>query len=580
MAALPATARAEMPTFTYAEERDAVFVDELVQVAEDKRTETLGPNYFEWVREFFMFRPAFWQPQLEYQIKLRSPDLQMLLMQEASDLTDTEPMFFISRQGERRQERELAFMMNWRAENYQLEWNHAMVWSQLCHTAFMEVYFDNQTRGVKLRARNPQNIYPDPFCPDWRDWEYVVVRVPMAPDEIVRRFPGSADRLPGLLAEHQREMFLESRLGGVIGSGPMSIEMPPGAMQSVAIGRPPGATDFLSVDYLYIKDESRESVQKEIEGSKAAGALLPPPRTIPKYPHGRLIIRTGKLKLWDGPAQYRRFPIVPLFSLPPIYGTWGTPPVQYLIQMQHLSESMYSQAAENAIRLNYGYRLFADGMILNPEAMDKLGASLRVKTADDVSKAFKVIPPTPFSSQQAAFPTELLQHMRQLYGYTPERQGQIGAGNISPGLLDAGINTSMGMSRMRARYLSESVEHVGRLVYETMVDWLGDTEFAESLSGDFRTAPWQQVPLDQIDSWKVELDANSMKPMSSSALRMLVPTLANLGWLTPDVGLKWLGVPQADDVAKKLEENRQQELMAVASGEMKLKNKKGGKGKK
>src|SRR6266446_1036773 len=85
----------EPPTFTYEEERDAAFLDELIKLCEDKRTEVLGPNYFAWAKEFFLFRPSFWQPQLEYQIKLKMSDLQTLVMQEASDLTDSEPVFFV-----------------------------------------------------------------------------------------------------------------------------------------------------------------------------------------------------------------------------------------------------------------------------------------------------------------------------------------------------------------------------------------------------------------------------------------------------------------------------------------------------
>lgn len=556
--------REQMTEFTRGEERDASFLDELIQIAEDRRTEVFGPNYFDWCKEFFLFRPSFWQPQLEYQIKLRMPDLQMMMMEEASDLTDTEPVFFVSRGGKREKSREDALIANWRSNNVQLEWFYAQLWSLLCHTGFMEVSADPQNKSVKVRARNPQNVYPDPFATDWRDWEYVICRVPMAPDEIARTFPAAADRLPGLLAEHQREMFLESRLGGVIGSGPMAIEMPPGAMQSVAIGRPPGATDFLAVDYCFIKDEARETLARDIMGTKNAGGVLPIPSTRPKYPTGRLIVRTGKLKLWDGPCQYRRFPIIPLFSMPPIFGVWGTPPVQYLIQQQHLAESMMSQSAENQIRQNYGYRVYQDGAILNPENLDKLGGSIRVKTTGDVSQALKILTPTPFGSDQYQFATNLLAHMKQNFGYTPERQGQVGAGNISPGLLDAGVSNAMGSTRMRARLDADAVEHVGRLMFETMVDWMDDTVFANTLNGDFQSAPWEGVPLDQLTGWQVQLDAASLKPMSSASLRQLVPVLAKLGIMPPKYALRWLGVPNADDVAQEIEQQKQQEQQMAA----------------
>jgi hypothetical protein len=115
---------------------------------------------------------------------------------------------------------------------------------------------------------------------------------------------------------------------------------------------------------------------------------------------------------------------------------------------------------------------------------------------------------------------------------------------------------------MRARLDADSVEHVGRLMFETMVDWLDDSVFSNSLNGDFRAAPWQGVPLDQLEEWKVQLDASSLKPMSSAALRQLVPVLAKLGILPPKYALKWLGVPNADDVNEELQQQKQQEMQA------------------
>ena len=572
-------ARSELPSYTYEEERDASFLDELIRVADDKRTEVLGPNYFSWAKEFFLFRPSFWQPQLEYQIKLRMSDLQTLVMQEASDLTDSEPVFFVSRGGKRAKDREKAFSANWRANYFQMEIFKAMMWAMTCHTGFIEVIANparkfGNTGIVSIRARNSENTYPDPYATDWREWEYVIVRVPMAPDEIVRSFPHAAGRLPGILIENQRNMYLSARTGNLVGSGPEALELPPGAMQSVPIGRPPGSTDFLAVDYVFIKDDARENVIKEIVGAQAAGAVLPPPRTLMKYPTGRLVIRTGKLKLWDGPNSYSTFPIVPVFSMPPLYGVWGTPPIQYLIQMQHLAESMYSQRAENMIRMNYGYRVYQDGAILNPENFDKLGGLIRVKTASDVAQAFRYVPPPAMSADQGQFGDQLMGHMRELFGYTPERSGKAGSGNISPGLFDAAVSNAQSITRMRARLLSEAVEYTGRLVYNTMVQYQDDAVFTEAFNGDLRTAPWTGIPLDQFENWDIQLDPSSLRPMASSTLRQLVPVLANLGMITPEYALKWLNVPHAEDIAAQLAQQKQEAaIMAAVQGG----GKKGGK---
>ena len=187
-----------------------------------------------------------------------------------------------------------------------------------------------------------------------------------------------------------------------------------------------------------------------------------------------------------------------------------------------------------------------------------------MKTAADVAQALRFMGPAQMGQEQYQFAQQLIAHMKQNFGYTPERQGQVGSGNISPGLLDAGVSNAMGSTRMRARLDADAVEHVGRLMFETMVDWLDDSIFTNSLNGDFLAAPWQGVPLDQLNGWKVDLDANSLKPWSSASLRQMVPVLAKLGLLPNADALKMLDVPNADDMAKRLEQQKQQEAMMAA----------------
>jgi hypothetical protein len=236
---------------------------------------------------------------------------------------------------------------------------------------------------------------------------------------------------------------------------------------------------------------------------------------------------------------------------------------------------MISQNAENIIRMNYGYRVYQDGGVLNPEAFDKLGGNIRVKTPDDVAKVFRVINPPAFSPQQNAFPNEVLAHLRQLFGYTEQRQGQIGAGNISPGLLEQGIEQAQAITRMRAALQAESVEDIGKLMFETMVDYMDDTILTDSLNGQFQTAPWEGVPLDQIAGWNVSLDAASVRPVSSGTLKRLALPLINLG-LPMDVALQWLQVPDAERIGERIRQEKQQQLvMAMLGAEQRRKG--GGK---
>jgi hypothetical protein len=156
--------------------------------------------------------------------------------------------------------------------------------------------------------------------------------------------------------------------------------------------------------------------------------------------------------------------------------------------------------------------------------------------------------------------------MKELFGYTPERSGNIGAGNISPGLQEAGVQASQAITRMRSGLLGDAIEDIGRLEFETMVDYLDNTVLVDSQNGAFQTAPWEGVPLDQIGGWSTALDAASIRPTSSTGLRQLALPLINLG-LPLDIALKWLQVPDAESIGERIRQDKQQQLVAMAMGE-------------
>jgi hypothetical protein len=497
----------------------------------------------------------------------------MMVVQEAGDITDNQPIIYLSQDSQRRQEREKALQAQWQAGHFNLQLLHAEIWALMAGTGFIQCSYRPELYsgrgGIKLTAWSPENVLVDPWCSNHHDWEYLILRVRMTYDEIRRRFTRFGWKLrptEGVTPHISNQMGHGSSQGGMFDT----MQLPPGPLRTVKV---PGAGQAAPqgnpvVDFVFLHDDSRVKVEPVGKDEKT---FFPAPITVPKYPRGRLQVWGEQFLLYDGPNPYRKFPLVPLHAMPPITGFWAPPPIRYVLPFQQLAETMTSQTVENAIRLNNGIMVIQKSTGLTRDKVRGLpGEILEVDNVQGQGVYF--LTPPPFPDQMVNLPDKFIMRMRELFGFSPERAGKVAQGNISSSLMDAAIEQSEKLMKLRARYYAEAVQDVAELVFGTMLDYLGDTALPMVEPNSFITTnvPWAGALPDELEGWDVLVDPNSVMPVAQQARKKMALLLRNLASIDQDTLLKWLDAPERDDIVRKTRE--EQALMAASRDQSKMKS--------
>jgi len=569
------------------ENRQLVAVlDQMIELSESKRREIQGVNFFQMLREFYNFHGAPVPLTPTFRPNVRLADLQMLTLQEASDLTENSPVIFVSRQDKRHPNREEALRAVWQRGQFNNQIMYAIIWALMAGTGFTENFYDptgNYGRGAcMIRARDPETVFPDPWARAGADWEYVNVRIPMTVDEMARKWPEHMDLLKYLIDTNQmmpRELAKWTGQNTMEGSA--RLELPPGAMRSVPIGTS-ASGKWGYVDWMFLRDSTEEEVKDRESGEQLAKALsIPALKEItvkrrPKYPAGRLIIRVARLIFYDGPNfMGPRFPITPIFGMPPLYGVWSPPPMRYVFQLQQVAEIMLSQTVENAVRLNNGIMVINRTAGIKSETIQGLPGEVIVVDNPGTGQPVSILTPPQFPSQMIDLPKFLMDKMRDTMGFGPNRQGQSQPGNISANLFDSAVAQGQSITRLRSRMLAQSIEEIAQLTFYQMLRFLGDMQMSLIADGEFDTVEWDAVAPDEQDKWDVTLDANSIKPMGIQSIRNLALLLKREGLIDPEHALKWLQVPEHKEIAAALQ-NMQQMQALIAQGSRGQQRKQGG----
>src|SRR6266850_2410731 len=152
-------------------------IDELVRQSETARKEVYGVNHDEDVANFYnLFERTRRMPT--FRPRIAAPQLQLLLLQEAAEATDTNMRVFIHKEEGRDKQREKAFQEHWKQEFFNLQLLMAQIYAQFSGTAWLQVGndpFAKRGKGnVWLRARLPKNVHVDPISPWPEDWTWQV----------------------------------------------------------------------------------------------------------------------------------------------------------------------------------------------------------------------------------------------------------------------------------------------------------------------------------------------------------------------------------------------------------------------
>lgn len=539
-------------------------IQELIRLSEEERDRQLGSTWFDEISKFYTLTGIHSSAAPSYRPRVVLPELQMLMLAEATDISESSPKVFLLSGGKRDKQREQAYQEHWRHQQYNLQLFFAELWALFCGTGFLQIGVDPEGRRGKgevwMSARDAGATYPDPGCLDSSHWVYVGFQDKMYLDEICRLWPDTGARL-----RRQAKGFASARIGaGDDGGGPGGLSLPEGPMRygsgSVPQSKVLGDGRLL-VTQLHINDYSTEPLS-ESERKRIAemlGPLTPAPDHKLRYPNGRWIVECEGVVLADGDSwvPMKKFPIIPVQSMPKMKSFWVPPPVRYSKSSQELAEKMLSGVYENAVRLNNGIWFIDERTGIDANDFGALPGEVRIISAG--SQVPDVKWPQPMPAHFTQLPELLLSKQRMIQGFTPARAGQSGAGNVSQDLFDATVFQSQVLTRMRSKLLAPSVQQAAELIFYCMCRFYTQAQSFPGFGADFKMVPW--TPVDE-KAYDMFLDPGSIQPMSSSYLRALVTALGDKNKLPTKYVLDTLGIPGSAEIAE--EQREELELAAMS----------------
>lgn len=529
-------------------------IDELERISQEERDNTLGDDWFQEVRDFHSLTGRF-PASPTFRPRVVVPQLQTLMLNEATDLSDQQPKIFIMKDGKRDRQAEDGFTEHWRQQYFNNKIFLAELWGLYCGTGFIQVGFDPEAkRGqgqVWMEVRDPSTVFPDPGSADPEQWVYVILKDRMYIDEIQRLWPENGYRV------HPRNVL--GRASAPPDGFDIGLKLPDGPM-SISGGIPtikPSGDGRLTVRHLYIRDYTSMDIPKEdVERIQSQlGALIPAPQRKLRWPNGRWIVECDGIVLADGdnPYPFRSWPIIPYHAMPTLGSFWCPPPVRYTKGLQELAERHLTQNFENAVRTNNMIWFIDERTGLRAEEFGGIPAQVCIINANSPVPECKYPQAMPAHMTQA--PQQLLTLQKELQGFTPARAGQQAPGNVGADLNDASIFQSQFLTRMRARMMAESVQRTAELVFWTMRNLKQGTQFISQDSGDVKLTAWPE--LGPIEDYDVYLDHTSIRPMSAAAMRTLVMGLLKEGHMPLGRALEALEFPDSAEIAAEVKEELQ-----------------------
>lgn len=518
-------------------------LDEWQQLSERKREDALGKNFYEDTKNFFCMADNVISPRFRPAVNI--PELQILCMREANDLSEFQPTVYIySRKQEARVESlEQGFQAAWNQASVPYHLLFANIWSQFTGTGFVQYGLDPYARGGKgqmwVKSRDPRTVHVDPATDYTLNWSWAILEDYIHLEEVKARFPERARFLPKYPTNSTKDIRgQDSQSGFRLPDGPFQ-SMPPFNNASTRTG----LTSRVRV--AFCKDYTRE-----ITGPPKEEGGVPPMKWT--YPGGRMIVECEGVILADGqnPFPHGKFPLAPIWATPPLYGVWAVPPTRYTSQLQNLAERTYSQTYENFYRLNNGIWFIPTASGIK---QSDFGGVPGEKQMYDGDKPPSIVTPPAFPDSAIKMPDVLLQKQRDLQGFSQSRQGDAGQGNVSVDLFDASVLRSQGMTQLRGRLASQGIYELGSGMAYTMMDLLPDQVMPNKDNQGFNTIQWKKP--ESMDDQEMFLDVGAFHTQSQVIVRKIAADLMSRGVLPVTEGLEILGFPNAEKIGKRAEEN-------------------------
>jgi hypothetical protein len=558
-------------------------LDDLQRLSEEARNKFIGEDWYKRAADLYNFvgdsgaRPSF-RPEVNI------PQLQVMMLNEATDIAALRPKVYIFAKDERQKKREKAYQDHWRQAQFNYQMLCAQLWSLFVGTGYVQIGFDpwaNRGKGnVWIRARHPKSVFPDPASISHYNWAYVQWEDQMYIDDVRRMF-----NCPGLKLRGRPSAPSSYSNASLMGEAGYGFGLPPGPLSAGPTFMRKGTQKndgLVTVRTSFIHDfRVTEIKEKEVEKtlrSLDSASKSVSPKYRPMYPQGRKIVDVEGQIVFDDDNPFPTclesrsdrggtFPLVPVHALPNLTHPWAPPPPKISLDLQTLAGRMFTQSFENAIRLNNGTIYVDEATGLRATEVGGIPGQVLVINAN--SKPPTTVWPAAMPQHFLTMPDMLLAKQKELFGVTAPRQGDSGKGNISFDLFDAAIYQAEPMKRLRAQLMAYSIQDVAEIVYFTMCAYLQDAQRFPSLSTgqfmidrDLEFSEWEPVDTKDMDEQEIYLDEGSLRPISQMAFQKFVMGLRQGGMISNRKALEWLEVPDHEQVADEVE--NEQKLAALA----------------
>lgn len=542
-------------------------LDELERISLYERDKLLGRDYFREIDSFYNLEEDPATP-ITFRPRVSIPQLQTLVLNEATDITDSSPKIYIMHKDQRDREREKHFQEQWKGSFVNNRILESFIWAMLSNLGFLQVGFNPRARRGKGQSwvcmRQPKSVFPDPYATNDRDWSWTGWEDWVYIDDIYRNFPDK-----GRYVHPHLYMASAEPYGSVEGA----LEFPEASplSQQGTQERKIFRDNRVRKRTFYLFDSTRERV-RDYAGTASEINELVHPRFQYTYPTGRWIVEAEGVILSDGPNwcpqlpddDLGTFPLLRVPAMPTITNFWGPPPIKLTRQLQSLSERLYTQLFENVVRTNNGVIVLENDTGLDPQAIGWLpGEVLMINRG---SQPPKVINPQPLPQHMLTLPATLLGIQKELQGYNAARQGTTQPGNTSAELYDATLWQSQPMTRLRGRMLAEELQRLAQILF--YVD-AGYRNLPDRILGNDRGEPtfsnWNPIEPGKLGEYEAQLDEGSLQVLSAATLRSIVSAMGKANLLPTRFLYETLGLPNAEELA----EERTRELELAAMGKLK-----------
>lgn len=501
-----------------------------------------------------------------YKPRIVVNEIQSLMLQELSDLTDSRLKVFVQKDRKTMEQDEAverSIQTFWTRKFCDLTIMSAALDGMIFPLGFLQTGWDpmaEQGQGeVVFRHRDPRSVFPDGDAEDDETLRYFVLRDVLDLIQIRRDFPET-----GWLVQPEANFSeawddrKEKRgpTGGQGYTGPLYSHTPLGRIRGWKKARARVLTAVIDDDDI---EEELIEIQDAAGGMRLQGVVRP------KYPNRRMIIIANRRVLYDEDCPYHHAPILTSMTLQPrVHGYWPQASiVRAYAEIQATANKHDSMVAENGLRLNLG-KTYADADSgIDPQNYGDLPGAVYLIRPN--SRLPKTEYPNPMPNDMITAGERLRSYIRGNFGYPLSRTGAGTKGNVAAELAETEISQSMGLTRLRGRLLYQAVQKAVEMIFARQAQFYTSPRHLPYIEGSqFKSVRWE--PVADPNAYAVHVDPASFQIRSKTMLQRLYMFLAKINKIPNGRLYKMLEIPDDEKVDQEMTAQLTLQAMAAMKG--------------